>query len=236
MSRLTTLLVDLDGTLIDPGPGILACYAHALAQMGAAPEPGISLRWVIGPPLRRSFPRLLKPGADVEEAVRHYRDRYTNEGIFDATVYPGIPQALTDLRDAGFRLLLCTAKAHVFAHRILDHFGLAAFFAGVYGADLDGRFDDKAELIAHILAEHRLSPDEVCMIGDRDNDVRAARHNGAPCLGILWGYGDANELTGAGATGLVERPEDLLAACRDLAQKRLVTISAAVKRADASGG
>lgn len=208
-----TILLDLDGTLVDPAVGILGCYRHALAAIGFEADAADDLRWVIGPPLRKSFAKLFGERHDVEEAVRLYRERYSDTGIFEAEVYLGVIDALAALRGAGFRLILCTAKARVFAERIVVHFGFAPHLAGVYGAELDGRFDDKGELIAHILKTEGLDPAAVCMVGDRDNDILAAGRNGAGSIGVLWGYGDAAELTGAGASRLVEAPRDLPAAC-----------------------
>lgn len=208
-----TILLDLDGTLIDPVVGIVGCYRHALERIGFAHDPSDDLRWVIGPPLRRSFAQILGGRHDVEQAVALYRERYAASGIFEAEVYPGILEAVAALHDAGYRMMLCTAKARVFAERIVAHFGFAPYLSGVYGAELDGRFDDKGELIAHIIAERELDPARTAMVGDRDNDMLAAKRNGVAGIGILWGYGDAAELTAAGADLLVEMPAGLAAVC-----------------------
>lgn len=214
--RPRVILLDLDGTLTDPQVGILGSYRHALAGIGFDLDPADDLRWVIGPPLRRSFAKLFAGRHDPEEAVRLYRERYAATGIFEASVYPGVIDAMAALREAGFELLLCTAKARVYAERIVEHFGFAPYLSGVYGAELDGRFDDKGELIAHILETRRLSPEAICMVGDRDNDALAAARNGAPCIGVLWGYGDEAELTAAGATPLIRLPRELPPACAAL--------------------
>lgn len=214
---VTTILLDLDGTLIDPHEGIIGSYRHALARMGFEHDENDNLHWVIGPPLRHTFARLLGPAADTEEAVRHYREHYGAGGIFAATAYPQIVDALAELRRDGFELLLCTAKARVFAERIVEKFGFAPYLSGVFGAELDGRFDDKGELIGHILESRGLRPGQICMVGDRDNDVLAAARNNAPCIGVLWGYGGEAELRAAGAAMLISVPAELAAACRRIA-------------------
>lgn len=204
------LLLDLDGTLVDPAPGILGSARHALAALGVNPPKDEDLRWVIGPPIRESFRQLLGEGGDVERGVRLYRERYSEWGLYQAAVYPGIPEALARHRARGTRLLLCTSKARVFAERVVEHFGFASLLSGVYGAELDGRFEDKAELVAQLLHEERLRPDAVCMVGDRKHDVIGAAKHGIPTVGVLWGYGDREELEAAGAALLVERAEELL--------------------------
>ena len=210
----TTALVDLDGTITDPARGLIGAFRYALDRIGAHVPEASELTWVIGPPLRVAFPRLLGPDADIERAVALYREFYSAGGITDADVYTGIPEALAELKRTHSRMYVCTAKPRVFAERVLAHFDLTGLFDGIYGPELDGRHDDKAELMAHIIATERISSDRAVMIGDRDNDVRAARANGVPCVGVLWGYGSAHELTQAGAHLLCEAPASLASTVR----------------------
>ncbi|MDO9489834.1 MAG: HAD hydrolase-like protein [Sphingomonadaceae bacterium] len=206
---MDTILVDLDGTLTDPAAGIIAAVRHAVAQSGAVPPPADSLRWVIGPPLRRTFPHILGDDCDVEAAVAHYRDHYGAGGLFDAAVYDGIFDALAVLRDRPARLLVCTAKPQHFAARVLDHFELSARFDAIYGPDLEGKLDDKGDLIAHMIEREGFDPARAVMIGDRGSDVRAATRHGIPTVGVLWGYGSREELVEAGAAALCAEPAEL---------------------------
>ncbi len=145
------------------------------------------LSWIIGPSLRSTFARLLGNRGDPEVAVRHYRERYKEWGLTAATPYLGVREVLAARRAGGTRLFLCTAKPAVFAKRVVDVFDFADLLDGVYGPELDGRLDDKGDLIAHLMAEERLAKDELCMVGDREQDVRAARRNGVPTVGRLVG-------------------------------------------------
>jgi len=206
---MALILIDLDGTLVDPGPGIVGSCRHALAELGRAPPADADLRWIVGPPLRQTLATLLGPGGDVEQAVGLYRERYAASGLFEAAVYGGVPEALGALKDAGHRLAVCTAKPTVFARRVVEHFGLVAWFEDIHGAELDGRFDDKGDLIAHILEREAQPGPRACMVGDRRHDVVAAARHGIPTVGVLWGYGDAAELSEAGAHGLCDRPPNL---------------------------
>jgi len=204
-----TLLFDLDGTLTDNYAGIAASIRHALARL-AAPEPtDAELRACVGPPLRGSFARLLATRDDtvVEQAVAHYRERFSDVGWKENVPYPGVAEALAALADDGTPMFLCTAKPETFARRIVEHFGFAPHFRGIYGADFASRFDDKATLMAHLLATERVAPSGAVMIGDRHHDITAARANGTGAVGVLWGYGSREEL--AGADALLETPERL---------------------------
>lgn len=208
----STLLLDLDGTLTDPAPGILGCIRFALERMDLAVPAEAELHGWIGPPLLRSFEELTGDPGSARRCLTHYRERFSSVGYKENAVYPGIPEALEALRGAGWRLLLATSKPLIYARRILEHFDLARFIDAAYGSELDGRLSDKGELIAALLAAEGLRPEACLMVGDRAHDVRGAATNGMPCLGALYGYGSAEELREAGAIDLVAAPADLPAA------------------------
>ena len=210
-ARVSCCLLDLDGTLTDPFIGISRCIAHALENLGHRVPADNELRSWIGPPLQLSFRAYLESrgGGDAERAVFLYRERFAATGLYENAVYPGLPEALADLKTRGFRLLLATAKPAVYARRIVDHFGLGALLDGVYGSELDGRRTDKTHLLAHLLAAENVHAGECIMIGDREHDMRAAVHHSMKSAGVLWGYGSARELLESGAERLLDCPADL---------------------------
>ena len=211
-SRRSVLLVDLDGTLTDAAPGIIGCFRFALAAMGRPAPQDADLSWIIGPPLRQSFAEMLGGAHGAEEALAVYRSCYGSTGLFEAFVYAGAPEALALLKDSGARLFLCTSKPAIYARRILDRFGLAGSFDAAYGSEIDGRFEDKGDLIAHILAVERLDPGDCVMWGDRKHDVAGARRHAIPTIGALWGFGGEEELRRAGAAVLCAAPAEVPAA------------------------
>ena len=201
MASDRALLVDLDGTLTDNFKGIARSIRHALAALGA-PEPGASeLLRCVGPPLRASFARLLATDDTslVERAIVHYREQYVVAGWQENTVYAGVEPALAALAARGEILYLCTSKPLPYAEKIVAHFGLLPYLAGVHGTDLAGTLDDKAVLVAHLVASEGLDPSGCVMIGDREHDIRAAHANRMRAIGVLWGYGSRDELVDADA-------------------------------------
>lgn len=195
---MTTVFLDLDGTLTDPKPGITRSAVYALEKLGVPSPPADELTWMIGPALVWSFEKLGVP--DPEAALAAYRERYTSVGLFENRVYDGIPQVLRDLRAAGHQLCLATAKPHAYARRITAHFGLADFMSHEFGPELDGTRNDKAELLAHALQVTGARPETSVMIGDRHHDLDAASANGMASIAVTWGYGGAEELSGATRT------------------------------------
>jgi phosphoglycolate phosphatase len=208
-ATMTTIFLDLDGTLTDPKPGITGCIRHALQALGREAPEADALTWCIGPPLIRSFETLL---GDPELAARGlvlYRERFGAVGLYENRVYDGVPEALQSLRAAGHTLHLATSKPHVYAERIMAHFGLDAWIGRVFGSELDGTRVDKGDLLAFALAETGAAPEQAIMIGDRSHDMSGARSNGMTGIGVLYGYGSEQELREAGARRLAARVEDL---------------------------
>jgi len=205
------LLFDLDGTLTDPKPGIVGCIRFALDQLIVACPADDALVQYIGPPLRATFGTLLgtADAQRIEEAMAFFRQRFSVTGLFENQIYDGVPAMLERTGRAAAARYVATSKPAVYAERIVKHFGFAEHFRKVYGAELDGRYDDKAELLAHLLATEGLPPDSAVMIGDRANDVRAAKANGLRAIGVLWGYGSERELVEAGADVLCRAPNEL---------------------------
>jgi phosphoglycolate phosphatase len=214
MSGVEAVLFDLDGTLTDSRLGILRSARWAFERLSAVKEHEFALPddselgWMIGPPLRDSFEKLVGR-ENVETLMGFYLERYSPIGAFENHVYEGIPAALEALRALDVRLFVATSKNARDARRILEHFDLAPLFEGIHGAQADGGRAEKSELIAHALESEGLdrARDRIAMIGDRKFDAIGARHVGIAAIGALWGYGGAAELEAAGADPIIETPE-----------------------------
>src|SRR5882757_3493775 len=180
-----SVLLDLDGTLIDSHPGILASCLAALRALGHEPDETLDIRRTIGPPLEDMMQILLQSYGDdrVGEAVAAYRQHYGESGLFGSVPYPGIGKSLEDMKRTGLRIYLATSKRAIFASRILDHLKFATYFDGIYGSVPSGELDHKPELLAHILSKHGLSPSHSLMVGDRRYDISGAHAVGMRGLG-----------------------------------------------------
>lgn len=214
------VLFDLDGTLTDPFEGITKCLQHALRSSGMSSPPlPAELARYIGPPLTDTFRELLATDETdaIDGALSSYRERFAELGMYENAVYAGVPEALADLFVEGYALYVATSKPVEFARRIVDHFQLHTLFRAVHGSEFDGTRSDKAKLIAWLMQEHALSPQECIMVGDREHDVVGAIACGVPVVGVLWGYGAHDELVDAGATVLCDRPEHLVRTINSLA-------------------
>jgi len=204
---IDAIFFDLDGTLTDSSIGITRSLQHALRTLGHPVPEQTDLLWCIGPPMAASLCTLLGGEAEVETAAALYRARYGEVGIFENAPYDGIVAMLTALKAAGKRLFVATSKPAVYAEPILVHFALRPYFEAVFGAAPDGSLGDKTLLLGHALAQLGLEGARCAMVGDRSFDMIGARANGMTALGVLYGFGSAEELQGAGAQYLCATPQ-----------------------------
>ena len=212
------LLFDLDGTLTDPRLGIVRCMRHALDRLARRCPSDEVLASFIGPPLRGTFSTLLESTDRelIEKAMSLYRERFAETGIYENRIYDGISDMLESLKQTPSASFVATSKPAVYADRIVRHFGLDRHFAGVYGSDLDGRFEHKTDLLAHLLATEKIPAEVAVMVGDRAVDILAAKANGIRSIGVLWGYGSETELARAGADRLCRKPEELVSCLKQM--------------------
>lgn len=189
------ILFDLDGTVTDPFLGITNSVAYSLNSFGIEVESLDELKKFIGPPLVDSFQEYY--GMTYQQsvlAVEKYREYFSVTGLYENKVYIGLEKMLQRLLDEGKILYICTSKPQVFAKQILKHFQLEKYFQGVYGSELDGTRNAKKDVISYCLEQENLDSHDCIMVGDRKHDVIGAHENNMPCIGVLYGYGDLEEL------------------------------------------
>ena len=205
------IFMDLDGTITDSREGITNCFEYALNHFGIEVENKAELEQFIGPPLRKSF--MDGYGFDEETAelaVKKYRERFIPTGMFENVVYEGMEQALKKLKDAGKVLIVATSKPEHMAKKILAHFGLDIYFDDICGSNDDASRNEKDEVIRYALEKQGITElSEVLMVGDRKFDVIGAAKCGLKCMGVLYGFGDREELETAGAAYIAETVEDM---------------------------
>ncbi len=205
------ILFDLDGTLLDSQCGITRCLNHALAQFGQEPRTDEQLAEFIGPPLEVGFGQLLQTDDEalITEAVAAYRSRYRDIGILESQLYDGIPQLLASLDREEHALFIATSKPQPFAERLAAHFSIEHHFVSVNGTTFDKTRLDKVDVLRHTVAVEKIEPSQAVMIGDRKHDILAAQEHGMATIGVLWGYGNEQELAACKADQTVSTVAEL---------------------------
>ena len=202
-----SVFFDLDGTLTDPKIGITRSIQYAMERLSLEVPVKDELTWCIGPPLLGSFCSLVGDEC-AGQALHYFRERFSDMGWKENTLYPGISETLAKLSNSGLRLHVATSKPLVFARKIVVHFEMHRYFGEVFGSELDGTRENKKDLLRYALSKTR-SAGAATMIGDRKHDVIGALHNGMRAIGVSYGYGSVEELERAGVHEIAGRPEDL---------------------------
>ena len=215
MPHYDAILFDVDGTLIDSAPGILNTLEMVFRDMGVDLT-NVNLRRYIGPPLRKSFAEHFSDPAKIEEATERYRMIYHEKGSHEGGVYPGVPEMLRRLKDAGFTLCTATCKPTEVVTPILEEQGIAGYFAFIGGASMDESRDTKTDVIRHVLRQPALQGKRVLMVGDRSDDLQGAADCGLDAAGVLYGYGSREELEPF-------HPKLLVESCKELTDELLGT-------------
>ena len=205
------LLFDLDGTLTDSGTGIMNSVLYALKKFDIEVGDRTQLYAFIGPPLAESFQKFYHFSQEQAlQAVCYYREYFSERGMFENKVISGIDTLLSELKDAGKKLVVATSKPEKYTIKILEHFNLISYFQFVAGATMDETRNTKTAVIEYALQHiNAVSKREVVMIGDRKHDIEGAKNNNIDSIGVLFGYGDRKELEQAGADYIVESVEEL---------------------------
>ncbi len=206
------ILFDLDGTLTDPGLGITNSVMYALKKYNIEVEDRSSLYPFIGPPLAESFEKYYGfSKEESEKAVDYYREYFSDTGLYENEVYPGIESLLMRLKEQNKTIILATSKPEFFAIKILKHFHLDQYFDFIAGATMDQTRVKKSDVISYALEQCNISNlSSAIMIGDREQDITGAQMSGLHSIGVLYGYGNLSELSDAGATYIAHSPSDIL--------------------------
>jgi len=195
-----TLLLDLDGTLIDSVPDLLGSANRLMAARGLAGFNAAELTAMIGDGVPALVRRAMAARGRTAGAgdIEAFLADYGAHPAAQSRPYPGVPQILAGLREAGWRLAVCTNKPEAPARRLLEALGLLHLFAAVGGGDsFPMRKPDPGHLMATLAAA---GGGRAVVVGDHRNDVLAARGAGLPCIFALWGYGPADMAEGAAAS------------------------------------
>lgn len=206
------VLFDLDGTLTESGQGIVNSVVYAMEKMGIKENDKIKLEKFVGPPLLDSFMKYYDfTEEEAKQAVTFYREYFAEKGIYEVPLYEGIETTLKYLKNSGKTLYVATSKPEVFARRILQHLQIENYFDDIVGSNLDGTKVKKDEIISFLLEKNEIvDRSKVIMVGDREHDIFGAKKVGVDSVGVLYGYGDYQELESAGATYIIERLDDII--------------------------
>lgn len=205
--KKTTILFDLDGTLVNTGEGVTKSVQYALEQFGIRETDPKTLERFIGPPLLDSFQR--EYGFSIEqskEAVAFFRKRYETTGVYECELYPQVEQTLQTLQEQGFSVSVASSKREESCQLILEHFQIARYFKLIGGARFDLGTSTKIQVLENVLERLGIQDrSQVVLIGDTRYDAIGAKEAGIGCIGITYGFEqDLDEMRKAGVLGIFD--------------------------------
>lgn len=198
MTKYTTILWDLDGTIIDSSPGVFASFNHTFRTVGMPELTPEEMQPFMGPPLRKTFGEILGLNhEEVEECLAIYRDFYLKQGgALNCTLYPGVLETIQMSKAAGITNSLATSKAERGTKIVGDHFDFLKYFDVLGTASNDEKRNSKTDVISFAFEElQKIDADlsRVILVGDRIHDIEGARHHNLEVVLVKWGFGNEQE-------------------------------------------
>lgn len=188
--RYSFVLLDLDGTLVDTGADLVASTNHVRESFGLEPLGAGTVEHLVGDGARALVARALGPDRQPlhDEGLRRFLAHYADHCLDHSAPYPGIVEAIDELRALDVRLAVLTNKSEALARKVLEGLGLLRRFVGLVGGDtFPGRKPDPCGL-EHLRAAGGVAPGRCLMVGDSEIDVRTARAGSVAVCGVLWGF------------------------------------------------
>jgi HAD superfamily hydrolase (TIGR01549 family) len=185
---LKNIIFDVDGTLVDSKRDIAAAQHWVLQQLGVDSHAPEELYPLIGKPLTETFATLLPPSLHyrIAEAAELYKTYYPPRALETTTLFPRVRETIEELRSKGINLATATTKLSAGAHRVLQHFGIAEYFAQIQGSD-EMPFKPDPFIITKILDDQAWEKSETLMVGDTDNDIQAGKRANVSTCGVTYG-------------------------------------------------
>ena len=198
--RFNSAIFDLDGTIMDSAQGIVRSVEYALEKMGVTEYDDERNYRFVGPPLVDSFMEYYSMSEDEAlQAVAYYRERYSVTGIYEARMYDGVRELLTELKNLGVKLYIGSSKPEKYVRMILEKQGILDLFDYVAGATFDESRNNKEQVLTYLFEQVKIDPNSAVMVGDRYHDIEGAHYMGIPCIAVLYGFGNETEFKEHGA-------------------------------------
>lgn len=212
MKEYNYYFFDFDGTLCDTTEGIFNSIIYSLECYGIKETDREKLNFFVGPPLFESYKTIYNVSdEDANWLIAKYRERYKTKAAEESALYDGIVDLLKELKNRGKKIAIASSKPRLFVEEISKYHGIDVYYDFISAEDFKNNHSSKKDLI-NACFEFFGNPekDEVIMVGDRFYDIDGAKGVGVDSAGAVYGFGTEEELTNAGATYILNKPEYLL--------------------------
>ena len=209
--RYTAVVFDLDGTLLYTLEDLFLATNHALEAVGLPPRTREEVRRFVGNGYRQLF-RLATPERTPDElqerALAIFNTYYLAHDEDHTEPYPGIPELLAQLKEAGLSLAVVSNKGDAAVQDLMESY-FPQTFAAIAGEREGVRRKPAPDTVLAVMDKLGLAASDIVYVGDSEVDVATAANVGCACIAVTWGYRDVAELLAAGATTLADTTEEL---------------------------
>ena len=221
MPKYKVCAFDLDGTLVNTIADIAYAANHALEEMGYPSCEEDSYRYKVGNGMRmickRALPEEVRGNEEIlQEMIRRYDAYYSAHCCDRSRAYPGIPELIRRLNDAGIRCAVISNKPHpqtqIVMHTLFP--GCERDFFYIQGQSEQFARKPDPEALLDCIRQAGVKEKETVYVGDSDVDAVFARNAGVDCIGVSWGFRGREELEQAGVTCIAEAAEDIGTFCQ----------------------
>lgn len=212
MEKITTVIFDLDGTLVDSLPDIADAMNRVLVHHQQPIQTQEAYRALIGNGIRSMVNRLVPHYDPTRQQVLYdeFITRYSGHLFDKSTCYPGMIELIAKLRHAGYSLAVFSNKRHDLTKKMVAHFFHADDFKVVKG-HIDGKPRKPNPIPTNeLLSDLVVEPANAILIGDTAIDIEAASTVNMASLGVSWGYRPADTLIDAGAIAVVDTASQIV--------------------------
>lgn len=210
------IFFDLDGTVVNSQEGVINSVIYSLKKLGMPMLSKETLKKFIGPPLVDSYMKYCDLDRETAlKAIEAYRENYRERGLFEYSLYDGVPELIGLLKAEGKKVYIATSKPEIFALRILNDAGIDNMFDGIFGATLDSSRVKKADVLSYAI--NSLCIEDIAntiLIGDTVFDVFGAKEKGIKSLAVTYGYESREELKNANPDFMVDTPLEIFNALK----------------------
>jgi phosphoglycolate phosphatase len=193
---MLTIVFDLDGTLVDTAPDLIATLNLILGREGLPALPYEDARMMIGGGARGMIEKALKAegrdGAkpELDRMFGAFIDHYAAHIADRSRPFPALESALDRLAGEGHRLAVCTNKLEWLSMRLLETLKLTRYFAAICGQDTFGIQKPDPEVLRRTILKAGGDPSRAIMVGDSGTDIRTARAAAVPVIAVDFGYSE----------------------------------------------
>lgn len=209
--KITTVVFDLDGTLMNTLEDLADSTNYALAQYGFPKRSLEEVRQFVGNGVRRLIERAVPEGSAnerFEEVFACFKRYYVDHCMIKTGLYEGVAEMLEALRQAGYKLAIVSNKLQSGVDELYHHYFENTVQVAI-GERPGLRRKPEPDMVELALNELGVTKDEAVYVGDSDVDVATALNSGLPCISVLWGFRDRDFLVEHGAVRFAGHPGDV---------------------------